>query len=456
MAQRIPLALGKTSEQARAPMESVERLINAYVEAQPQGKEPTPIYGTPGLALYKTGLNGAVRGMLSTPTYLYVVAGTHLYEVKDDGTATDAGSIPGTLNVAMATDGVSVVVVPQSGTIYVYNGALTTVTDPDAPAASSVVWLDGFFIFGELGDDTWFISALNDPTSYDALDFATAEWKPDRLLTPVIHRDTLYLFGTESLQAEQNVGGADFPFQEYRDLKVDVGLAGREAVVTTNDTVFWLANDFTVRRLDGITATPVSTPAIARLIKAWSDASLTVASAYVWDQHLFVVFRNPDGCVCFDQTTSLWHERQSAALNTWRVNFHAEQFGFHFWGSASEGKFYRMEDDVWAEDGATLPFRIVTPFVYAQNRRVSVTELEVVAQTGVGTAGNAAITCRRTKDGATWSPAKTRNLGNAAQGNGRVRFGLQGMGRAMAFELGIDAPVQRAIFGIYADADIEA
>jgi hypothetical protein len=458
--QRLPLPLGKQSDKARSPFESIERLLNAYLHEAPTGKEPTPIYGTPGCRRWMSGLDGPIRGGIEMAGTPYVVAGAKLYSLAADGTPTDLGTIPGDDLVDVAGDGVNVVVVTD-GKIYVWNGTTVgQVTDPDAPDASSVCYIDGFFVFGERDTEQWFISALRDPTSYDALDFASAEWKPDKLVRPFKHRDTLYLAGVTTLEAQQNTGAADFPFQAYQDLKVDVGLRGRDAITSTNDTVFWLAHDLTIRRLDGLSANVISTPAIGRIIAGWSDPGQTVASSHVWDHHLFVVFRNPEGCIVFDQSTQRWHERASYGSDTFRGRHYLEAYGLQLFGSAAEGILYALgtpEEPLYDEDGAVLPFEIVTPYAYAQNRRLTVNEAELVCETGVGTATlDPAVTCERSKDGATWSAPKIRHLGKQGQRGRRVLFGMQGQGRAMAFRYRISDPIKRAVLGAYVEVDVEA
>lgn len=455
---RFPLALGKQSSAGKAPAESVERLLNGYVETVPDGKEPTPVYGTPGLKRWASGLAGPIRGRLEMTGVLYVVAGGHLYSLDGNGLSTDLGLIPNADKVAIDGDGTNVVIV-TAGKIYVWNQAngVVMVTDPDAPNASSVVFIDGFFMFGEANSEQFFISGLGDPINYDALDFASAEWKPDNLITPVVQRRTVFMMGAKTMEAQQNTGAAAFPFQRYSDLFIDVGIAGRDAVVTTNDSMYWLANDFTARRLDGMTATPVSTADINRKFKAWSDPSATICSAHVIAAHLFVVFWNPDGCVAFDQSTQLWHERSSYGSKTWRASHLVDCYGLTLACSSIDGTIYSLDEATFDEDGQPLEFEMVTPFLYRQNLRLSTTELEVVAQTGEGAVGtDPQITAERTRDGKVWSPRKRRSLGRTGENEKRVRFGPQGQARQMAWRFRITDPVRRAILGAYAEADVEA
>lgn len=454
---RFPLPLGRQAGAARAPIESVERLLNGYLESAPSGKEPTPIYGTPGLLPFASGFNGSIRGVAKMNGVPYVVMGSRLYSVASDGTYTDLGAIPNTDLVSMDADGINVVIV-TAGSIYVWNqaGGVQLVTDPDAPDAASVVFIDGFFLFVELNTQQFFICALSDPLTYDALDFSSAEWKPDLLVSAIVLHRTVFMMGAETMEAQQNTGAAAFPFQRYQDIFVTCGIAGRFSAVVSNDALFWLANDYTVRRLDGLSATPISTSRINRLIKAWTDPSLTVASAHVLDEHLFIVFRNPDGCIVYDQTTQLWHERASYGSTTWRVSHLFDAFGKTLAGSASLGKLYSLDVATYDEDGTTLEFETVTPFLYSANKLLTVMELEVVAETGGAAAGASAfITAERTKDGQRWSPRKSKSLGLIGQYLKRVLFGPQGQARQFAWRIRITDPVRRAILGVYAEADVE-
>lgn len=457
MGQRVLLQHGKKTAPAKVPAESVERLINGYLEYKPDGKQPTPIYGSPGLSLWCDGLDLDTRGMMTMAEEVYAVAGGRLYRIAEDGTETNLGEIPGTGDVVMATDGANLVIVAEDE-IYVWDGTtLNTVTDPDAPAASSVAYTDGYFVFTETDTQQFFISGLQAPLDYDALDFASAEWKPDKLVRAFVLRRTLYLFGTDSTEAQQNVGGADFPFAPYQDVLIDAGLIGVLAVTTSNETMFWLAPDRTVRRLDGITAARISTHDIERIILGWSQPELTVASALVWEGHLWVIFRNPEGCIIWDQSTELWHERASHLSPTWRVKHQAACYGLQLFGSATDRQIYKLDESAYHEDGDILALEMVTPYAYDAGKRFSVDEVEVVMQSGVGTLTlDPAITLARTKDGETWSGAKIRRFGKAGERGKRVLFGAQGQARQMAFRLRITDPVKRAILGVFAEIDSEA
>jgi len=142
----------------RAEQVNAERLVNIYAE-QSAGKSRVRLTGSPGLTLFSTIGTSPIRGMTTHNGVLYVVS-DQLYSVSSGGTATALGAISGTGIVQMESSGVDLCIVAD-GTIYVYDDALSTVTDPDAPAALTVAYLDGYHIFSD-GSGSFYLSDLYD------------------------------------------------------------------------------------------------------------------------------------------------------------------------------------------------------------------------------------------------------------------------------------------------------
>lgn len=444
---RLLIQLGRQSGEAVSPPVSSERLINGYLEQTPQGREPTPIYGSPGFSAFAT--TGAVRALLAVADRLFAVNATDLVEIASNGSVTTLGAIPaGTVDIA--SDGTNVVVT-CADEIYVWNGTtLAAVTDLDAPAASSVEYINGFYVFTETGAEQFFISPQANPGGdYQALDFDSADTSPDKLVrTRRVGRDLL-LFGKRSVEFWFYSGDAVFPISRYQDTPLEVGLIGVNAVSANNETAFWLASDKTVRRLDGRTGSRISTFAVEKEIGSWADASLTVVTSNVWDGHLFVTFRNPDGCVVWDQATGLWHERQSQGSDTWSISHYAYQFGKHLVGGA---QVYELGG--YDEAGAVLPFEMVTPWLDNKGERFSVNEVEVRLEAGVGSLTlNPKISLSRTEDGEEFTTPLDRSFGKQGERFRRVTWSSQGMSRGCAFKLRITDAVKRAVYAAYADVD---
>ncbi len=444
---RVPLQIGAQSGEAASPPVSSERLINGYLEQTPQGRAPTPVYGTAGLRAFLDA--GPIRAMLEIKERLFIVT-DQLCEVFAGGTMETLGAIPAG-RVDMAGDGTNVVLT-VGGEIWRWNAddGVVKVDDPDAPEASSVEWINGFFVFTEPHAEQFFISPQGDPGGdWDALDFDSSDIVPDDLVRVRRVGRTLLMMGRQSVEFWYYSGDSVFPFSRYADDPVDVGLAGVRAEASTNETVFWLASDGTVRRLDGRTATRISTFAIEDKIAKWGDRSLTVATSHVWQGHLFVVFWNPDGCVVWDQATQLWHERQSYDLPTWRVSHYAYAFGKHLFGG--DKLFEHIGHD---EDGAPLPFEMVTPWIDNEGERFSINAVELRMEAGTGTLTlDPKVSLSRTEDGEDWSMPLMRSFGKQGERFRRVTFSRQGMSRGCAFKVRITDPVKRVVYAAYAEVD---
>lgn len=442
---RVPLQLGQQTGEAASPPVNSERLVNGYLEQTPQARGTTPIYGSPGYSAFAS--TNAIRALCAVADRLFAVTASSLVEVSSAGVVSTLGSIP-TGTVDIASDGTSVVVT-CANEIYVWNGSiLTAVTDPDAPAASSVEYLNGFYVFTETDTEQFFISPQGNPGGdFDALDFDSADTSPDKLVrTRRVGRDLL-LMGRQSVEFWYYSGDSVFPISRYQDTPLDVGLIGVQAVTSTNESAFWIGHDKTVRRLDGRTATNITTPAISREIESWADPIVTRAFDLVWDGHLWIVFWNPDGCIVWDQGTQRWHERRSYGSETWAAWSYAYAFGKHLVGGA---QLYQLGGH--DEAGAVLPFEMVTPWLDNQGERFSVNEVELRMEAGAGSLTlDPKVSLSRTEDGEEFSTPLIRPFGKQGERFRRVVFSRQGMSRGCAFKVSITDPVKRVIYAAYAD-----
>lgn len=443
---RTPLNLGQQSGEAASPPVSCERLINAYLEQTPQGRTPTPIYGTAGLSRFAE--TGPLRAMLEVKDRLFVVS-DKLSEVTPMGAVIDLGVVPEGV-VDIAGDGTNIVMTVD-GDIWRWNATdgVVRVADEAIPEATSVEWINGFYVFTEPNAEQFFISPQGNPGgAWDALDFDSSDMVPDDLVRVRRVGRTLLLMGRQSVEFWYYSGDDVFPINRYADDPIDVGLAGVRAETATNETLFWLASDYTVRRLDGRIATRVSTFSIEDKIAKWTDKSKTVVSSHVYQGHLFVVVWNPDGCVVFDQATNLWHERQSYGMKTWRVCFYAYAHGKHLFGGA--GGLY--EHTGYTEDGEPLPLEMVTPWLDNGGERFCVSGVDLRLEAGTGTLTlDPKVSLQRTTDGEVFNAPLYRSFGKQGERFRRVRFSNQGQSRGCAFKVRITDPVKRVIYSAYAE-----
>ena len=75
---------------------------------------------------------------------------------------------------------------PRGYVLMLATNAFVQITDPDWPGADQVEFLDGFFIFTRESSEEVYVSAIDDATSIDALDFASAESYADPVMAVAV------------------------------------------------------------------------------------------------------------------------------------------------------------------------------------------------------------------------------------------------------------------------------
>ena len=147
---------------------------------------------------------------------LLAVSGGHLYSIEEDGTAADLGSgLEVGIQVSFASinpAGIHNVIMANGGGLYkTSGGALSAIADPDAPVnVTSLTFLDQYIIANNSETPYFYYSGVNDPDSWSALDFATAEVRPDDTTGVATNWDELFVLGTESVEVWYNDGSTPF------------------------------------------------------------------------------------------------------------------------------------------------------------------------------------------------------------------------------------------------------
>lgn len=338
---------------ARSVNAADARMVNLYPEIVPEaGKEPAFLTRAPGLSLVGTAGDGPVRAMWSHQTHgddFYVASGDGFYQ----GTARRLGTISGTGPVSIADNGTQIFIAcGEKG--YIYNEAtdvFAEITDPDFAGATTVCYLDGYFVFNQPNSQIIWVSDLLDGTSIQPLNFASAEGSPDGVVALINDHKELWVFGTDTTEVWYNAGTADFPLQPIQGAFNEVGCVAAFSVTKLDNSIFWLGTDARgqgiVYRADGYTAKRISTHAVEWQIQQYADITDATAYAYQQEGHTFYVLNFPsaDRTWVYDVSTSAWHERASwknGEFHRQRANFYCNFQGNAFVGDYENGNVYNM------------------------------------------------------------------------------------------------------------------
>lgn len=426
--------------------------------------------GTPGLTLKATVGNGPIRAQhKATNDYLYVVSGANVYKIDTSFNETLLGSISTTGgNVSMADNGSDLFIVDGTAgyTVNLSSDAFATVSDPDFSAADKVVYQDGYFIFNDSGTGQIFISDLNS-TGIDS-GTASAEGRPDNIISMISDHRDLWLFGSDSIEVFFNSGNADFPFERIEGAFVEHGCAAAFSVAKMNNEVYWLGNDDqgrgVVYKARGYQPERISTHAVEIAIGEYTSISDAVAYTYQEAGHYFYVlnFTDANTTWVYDASTNLWHERaytntKTGQLERHRSNNHAFFNGLHIVGDYQDGKLYEQDLDTYSDNGDEITRLRAAPHVSADRKYLFFDQFEIDMEFGVGldgastTQGYDPLVVMQFSDdgGASWSSEKNASIGRLGKRDKRVIWRRLGYSRDRVFRIKITEPVKIAIVGAH-------
>lgn len=437
-----------------------QRTINFIPMIDPGSKSVKFLLGVHGLtSVVELGVvEDEIRGMIQLNGVGYVVRGNGFYSVSSSFVATPQGNLASSFGpVTMAVNGLQVVVCDGQD-LYIYDIAADTfgaITDVDFPGASAVDYMDGFGVFTQPDSQVLWVTGLQDFTTIDALDFASAESSPDNLIRPYVEGATLYLFGQSTIEPWYSSGAADFPFTRISGGTVDRGLGAKFSVASEDNAVFFLGDDGIVYRLSGSQISKISTPQLDYEVSQMTDYSDARGWTYSFGETKFYVLTFPtaEQTWVYDFATQLWHERSSYLLGRWRAEWSMQLGGRVIVGAYNTNKLYYIDQNVFTEDGETIISTHIFPAVHSE-QRIQHNQFEVDIESGVGLIsgqGSDPIMLLSWSDdgGRTWSNEVNMPMGKIGEYKRRCEARRLGSSLDRRYKISISDPVKRVVHGAY-------
>lgn len=470
----IPLAVA--SDRSESIAYSSQRLVNMYPEkSRFGGKSPFVLLGVPGLKPWANVGVGPYRGHVVMAGILYIVSGTTLYEVSEDGTTTSRGTVPGSGYVTMAKAGAQIAISIGATTGYIYDAdgpvAVTPIVDGEFFGGESVTSLDGYFIWASGGafPTRFQISGLLNGMDYDAFDFASVESSETELIRPYLCGSQILMMKSDRIEPWYNSGNADFPFERVSPTVISKGLAAKFSPAFVDNTVYWLGRDDEaggtpiVYRLNGYTAEVVSTPDVARALAEIDkdDYDQIRGVSYVKDNHAYYGILLPTGNSwwCDVSMNHIWHERATHQQDRWLGNSLISAYGKTLVGSYANGAIYELNKDTYIDAGAiplvtdvTLPTFGVGPNLKKCGRIWLDMEGGLGLITGQGEEPIVTMNISTDK-GHTWSSDMQATIGKFSKYEWIVEWRRLGQFRDLTLRFRISDPIPRRIIACYGDFD---
>lgn len=352
-----------------------------------------------------TGL-GVCRGAWVMKEIPYFIMGNTLISVAQDGAVTTHGTITGTVRVSLADNGTFLVIVVPGGDAYGFSNetnTLTQVTDPDFQISDSVTFYRGFFVFTTTDGKQLFVSNLNQPLTFDALDFGSAEGDPDRIITQIVDHDELSIIGAKTTEVFRNIGGADFPLQIIPGAFTQKGAHTKYGVVKFDNTYMFVGggeNELTAiwRQSSSSSAVKISTDAIDNAIQKFTKDEIANAFTMTFSKkgQFFAIFsfnsdRIPGKTFVYNGTASVlaglsvWFELQTGMTDApWRVNAIVKAYGKLLCGDAIDGRIGELVENVYTEYGDSVLRQAALSPMSSNGMKIFAGELEADFEAGIG------------------------------------------------------------------------
>lgn len=489
-----------------------QRSINLFPELiqSGTGKEGQQAYlkSRPGYEeLFEVG-DGPIRLIypLKSVDRLLIVSGNELYSAYYSGSAWVTALVPtnslvdpplfttstgivkaaSSLNIDVALNEFESVIMVDGAHWYFYFYKASAAPDveewspfPDItnaeeiPGSTHNVWIDGYTIFNKTDSNQFYVvfpqtSAGASPIELDPLNYASAEGDPDSIVAVETSNRYLLLFNEKSTEIWTNSGNADFPFERVSGGVIEKGCWAKYSVAKNETNVFWLGRDENgqgqVYSMRGMAPSPISTHALEQKINTYADPSTAVAYCYSYEGHSFYVLTFAEATWVYDVTTSMWHERASFSSGSLsRERFDCLAFysaeNIHVVGDYVSGKVYKLNPDVYTDDGSAISRERWSPHISASGNLMTCHAIRFDLEVGVGINGTTqgsdpmAMLTWSDDGGNTWSSERTASIGKIGEYKKRVIFRRLGCYRQRLYKLRFTDPVNITVLS--ADIDIE-
>ena len=240
--------VGGSYQQRSLPF-NAQRTVNLFPIKDEGGKEVSALYGTAGKRLFANiGLGPIRQEFTSANGRFFAVSGSKLYEVDSLGSGVELGSLDSSDGIVTMAENNTQLAICDGSKLYILTYSTNDfqkITLASFPTSVGIVtFIDGYFVVNENDTGRFYISGINDGlSSWDALDFATAESSPDNLVSVVNAIGQMWLFGSETTEVWTNTGDSLFPFRRISGAKMQTGILSPFTAVEIDNSVIWVGRD---------------------------------------------------------------------------------------------------------------------------------------------------------------------------------------------------------------------
>jgi hypothetical protein len=356
----------KNSDGLEMRISPLERL-NCYLNtAQATARRPA-------LSIIQSTFPNMISGVFFSPLadVCYVAAGSTIYRLDFDSSSWSLSPLTGTflnggaLKANFVEFSASQVIAAQgAGMAIISPTSVSSITDPNAPGAVEYLdYLDGYIIATD-GSNVFRWSNRNDPTTWNASNFASCEGMPDGIVGHCVVNRQIYFFGSQSIEIWENDGSN--PFSRVPGGFFQIGVGANYSFARDDTKVYFFTNDRRFAAIEGRSIDIISTPFDDALQKL-SNITDCCACLFRADGHKFISFTFPTDKRTFVYciTTESWSEfsQYSATLGNvaWpvRCGTYHDKLDTDILADFTDGSIYKLtsSNQDSGVSGSTFPIR---------------------------------------------------------------------------------------------------
>jgi len=333
----------------------------------------------------------------SVGTSDFTLVGAPLNEVGVVFTAT--GPTTGT-GVCTSANSFHIGITPvgvHSGKIQIVNNfrpIRSAYTGTNFPVATTVTFLDSYFIVNVVGTKQFWMSGQYDGFYWNPLQYASKEAYTDNLQAVTVDNGCLVLLGAVSQEYWQNTGAYPFPLQRIAGSPTDVGLVAIRSYSRCAGQLMYLGRSrrggISVVRVENYRCVPVSTPDLDYNFQTYESPEDAIAYSYRLAGHDFYVisFQAAKKTWMYDATSDVWSELTSGADER-----HYGQRGTQFENEIyvsdyRNGNLYNLDPTTYTDDGDYIARELITPHFFASTsfNKLHIYRLRLDMEQGTGDA----------------------------------------------------------------------
>jgi len=381
-----------------------QRAMNFYPETNaPASASQVSLYQRAGKLQFADLGTGPVAGLFSyqpagsPSTRVFAVAG-NFTEIFSDGSHQDYTFVSTGFPVTMAANNANQIIICTGGNLWCFN----TTTNTAAQVATGlgkqfvqVAFLNGFFLALQANSQTVWFSAVEDGTSWDALDFFAVNLFPDNVLSMIVDHGLIWLHGPKQSAVYYNTTDQFNPFLPATTQPIEQGTGAPFSEVKLDNSIYWIGADERGQgvawRANGYVPQRITTYAVETAWQSYSMISDAVGYPYQENGHPFwiIYFPTANKTWAYDASTGFWHERCYLTPATGlevadRGRCHVFAFGKHLVGDTQSGKIWDASVNYVTDNGDPISRYRRAPHLNRERKRNFYNMMQIDLESGLG------------------------------------------------------------------------